>query len=189
LAGRPPCAVADGQGDRLARLPIGRAAALRGRGAIRQRHCQISEDDVVANQDIERAMVDQGWKVLTDAGFVGLVGPFFQMDTPTGPHFAFPTDARHHNLRGVLQGGALMTFADRVLGVTARALTHAARTATVQLNVQFIDAVQIGELVETRPTMLRATRSLMFMTTILTVGPRTVGSANGVWKKLAAPAG
>ncbi len=132
-------------------------------------------------------MLDGDWQIVTDEGFIGLIGPFYRRDTATGPQFRFPTDTRHHNLRGVLQGGALMTFADRVMGTTARALTQAQRTATVQLNVQFIDAVQIGEVVETAPVMLRATRQLVFMATTLTVGERTVATANGIWKQLAAP--
>jgi acyl-coenzyme A thioesterase PaaI-like protein len=84
----------------------------------------------------------------------------------------------------VLQGGALMTFADRVLGVTARHHTKAARTATVQLDVHFVDAVQIGETVQTVPHVVRATRSLVFMRCELMVGERVVGTAQGVWKLL-----
>ncbi len=132
-------------------------------------------------------MLDGDWQIVTDEGFIGLIGPFYRLDTPTGPHFRFPTDKRHHNLRGVLQGGALMTFADRILGTTARTLTHAQRTATVQLNVQFIDAVQIGETVEAAPIMLRATKQLVFMSTNLTVGEKLIATANGIWKKLAPP--
>ncbi len=132
-------------------------------------------------------MLDGNWEILTDEGFIGLIGPFYRLDTPEGPQFRFPTDQRHHNLRGVLQGGALMTFADRVLGTTARFLTQAPRTATVQMNMQFIDAVQIGEVVETMPVMVRATKQLVFMSCTLMVGERTVGVANGIWKKLAAP--
>jgi len=130
------------------------------------------------------SLLRQGWSVVTDEGFIGLIGPFFRLDTDTGPKFSFPTDARHHNLRGVLQGGALMTFADRCMGMAARAATQAARTATIQLNVQFIDAVQIGEMVETQPKLLRATRQMMFMETSLCVGERIVGAAQGVWKRL-----
>lgn len=134
-------------------------------------------------------MVEQGWNIITDEGFVGLIGPFWQKQTEGGLVFCFPTDARHHNLRGVLQGGALMTFADRVLGITTRMLTKAPRTATMQLDVQFIDAVQIGETVEARPRLLRATRNTAFLSSTLTVsdpggGERVVGNANGMWKLL-----
>jgi acyl-coenzyme A thioesterase PaaI-like protein len=129
-------------------------------------------------------MLDQGWNIITDEGFVGLIGPFWQRHDSNGLVFCFPTDSRHHNLRGVLQGGALMTFADRVLGMTTRMLTKAPRTATMQLDVQFIDAVQIGETVEARPALLRATRNTAFLSSTLTVGERVVGNANGMWKLL-----
>ena len=129
-------------------------------------------------------LLAEGWSVLTDEGFIGLVGPFYRRETHTGPEFCFPTDRRHHNLRGVLQGGALMTFADRIIGMTARHHTKATRTATVQLDVSFIDAVQIGEIVWSAPQMTRATRSLVFMRCELLVGERLVGTAQGVWKLL-----
>ncbi len=129
-------------------------------------------------------MVEQGWTIITDEGFIGLIGPFFYKTTEAGPLFCFPTDKRHHNLRGVLQGGALMTFADRVLGKTTRILTQAPKTATMQLDVQFIDAVQIGETVTAQPVLLRATRNTAFLSTTLVVGTRVVGNANGMWKLL-----
>ncbi len=137
---------------------------------------------MVENPDPHRKWMDAGWTVLTDEGFIGLIGPFLQKGAGADLHFAFPTDRRHSNLRGVLQGGALMTFADRTLGIAARAHARASRSATIQLDVHFADAVQLGEFVETRPRVIRATRQMVFMSTILTVGDRTVASANGVWK-------
>jgi acyl-coenzyme A thioesterase PaaI-like protein len=68
--------------------------------------------------------------------------------------------------------------------MTTRILTKAPRTATMQLDVQFIDAVQIGEIVEARPHLLRATRNTAFLASTLTVGDRVVGNANGMWKLL-----
>jgi len=56
--------------------------------------------------------------------------------------------------------------------------------ATVQLNVQFIDAVQIGEFVEARCRVVRRTRALVFMSGELVVGDRVVATATGVWKTL-----
>ncbi len=127
-------------------------------------------------------MEDDGWRLIADEGFIGLVGPFFQKGSGADLHFCFPTQTKHHNRRGVLQGGALATFIDKTLGITARAGAPAVLTATVQLDVHFIGAVQIGELVETRPRVVRATRHLVFVSADLTVGSRTVALANGVWK-------
>ena len=56
--------------------------------------------------------------------------------------------------------------------------------ATVQLDVHFIDAVQVGEFVECRAKVVRRTRSLVFMAAELVVGERVVATANGVWKTL-----
>lgn len=137
---------------------------------------------MTATPDVVRAMEAEGWSVITDDGFIGLIGPFLQRGSGDDLRFAFPTDARHRNLRGILQGGALMTFADRTLGITARAHTQGTKSATVQLDVHFADAVQLGEIVESRPRVIRATRQLVFMSTILTVQERVVASANGVWK-------
>ncbi len=134
--------------------------------------------------DLAATWQEEGWTPITDEGFIGLVGPFYQRETETGLEFRFPTDKRHHNLRGVLQGGALMTFADRVIGITARHHTKSTRTATVQLDVSFIDAVHIGEIVWTAPHVSRATRSLVFLRCELKVGERLVGTAQGVWKLL-----
>jgi len=138
--------------------------------------------------ELTRQMMEEGWTMLTDQGFIGLVGPFFQKGEGADLSFRFPTEDRHHNLRGVLQGGAMMTFADRVMGITARAAAKAMRSATVHLDVHFIDAVQIGELVETSPVVVRAAKQLVFMNAELTVGSRTVALATGIWKLLAPPA-
>jgi acyl-coenzyme A thioesterase PaaI-like protein len=138
--------------------------------------------------ELTRQLKAEGWTVLTDEGFIGLVGPFFQKGEGADLSYRFPTEDRHHNLRGVLQGGAMMTFADRVMGITARAAAKAPRSATVHLDVHFIDAVQIGELVETSPVVVRAAKQLVFMSAELTVGSRTVALATGIWKILAPPA-
>ena len=58
------------------------------------------------------------------------------------------------------------------------------RQATVQLDMHFIDAVQIGDFVEAKCTVVRRTRSLVFMAAELVVGDRVVATAKGVWKTL-----
>ena len=57
---------------------------------------------------------------------------------------------------------------------------------TVQLSTQFISPARIGDFVEGRAEVLRATRTVVFVRGLLTVGDRTVVSAEGVWKILGA---
>jgi uncharacterized protein (TIGR00369 family) len=128
---------------------------------------------------------DTEWQELPADGFIGLVGPFFAgpSDANTA-RFRFRAEPKHKNRRGVVQGGMIMTFADRALGTAARRNDPTVRQATVQLDVHFIDAVEIGETVEIACTILRRTRTLIFMDGIMTVGERMVATARGTWKLL-----
>lgn len=126
-----------------------------------------------------------GFIEMEDDGFIALVGPLYAgpVSAETG-HFRFLAQDKHRNLRGVVQGGMLMTFADRAMGITARQGDRRVRSATVQLDVHFVDAVRIGDLVEIECRVLRRTRSLIFMDGAMTVGGRLVATARGTWKLL-----
>ena len=126
-----------------------------------------------------------GWEAIADDGFIGLVGPIWQKSNGTGMQIAFLADPKHRNRRGLVHGGMIMTFADRALGMTARHATGNKPHATIQLDVHFVDAVQIGEFIEARAEVVRRTRSLIFMKADLVVGTRVVAAANGIWKILA----
>jgi acyl-coenzyme A thioesterase PaaI-like protein len=127
-----------------------------------------------------------GWEPYRDEGFIGLVGPFWMRRSGDGYRYAFMAEPKHHNRRGVVQGGMLMTFADRSMGMTCWNANERQPQATVQLDIHFIDAVQIGEFVEARCRVVRRTRSLVFMSGELVVGSRVVATASGVWKTLGA---
>jgi len=143
--------------------------------------------DMLREQEVIRELQAQGWVVFSDPGFISHAGPFFHKLREGGASYCFPTSDKHENRNGMLQGGALMTFVDRALGATARHLTDTAATVTVTLNLQFVDGVNIGETVEVSPTMVRATKQLIFMSGVFMVGERNVCVANGVWKKIAKP--
>jgi|SRR5579871_879528 len=125
-----------------------------------------------------------GWDRDDDQGFVGLVGPVWKRRSGETDRYAFLADPKHHNRRGVVHGGMLMTFADRALGRACRYANAHKPQATVQLDVHFIDAVKIGEFVEARCRVVRRTRVLMFASAELAVGTRVVATAKGVWKTL-----
>ncbi len=125
-----------------------------------------------------------GWEPYRDEGFIGLVGPFWTRRSGDSYRYAFLAEPKHHNRRGIVQGGLLMTFADRAMGMTCWYANERQPQATVQLDVHFIDAVQIGEFVEARCEVVRRTRSLIFMSAALVARSRVVATANGVWKTL-----
>jgi acyl-coenzyme A thioesterase PaaI-like protein len=84
----------------------------------------------------------------------------------------------------VVQGGMLMTFADRALGRNAWKAAGDRPVATIQFGMQFISAGRIGEFFEIRPEVVRRTSSLVFMRGELVAGLRVVATAAGIWKIL-----
>jgi len=125
-----------------------------------------------------------GFSVVEATGFIQLIGPMWQREVDGTLEFALVTEDKHHNRRGLVQGGVLMTFADRTCGMTARQVTGKQTMATVQLDTHFVESGKIGEILVSRPRVVRATRSLVFVSTEVTVDKRCIAMANGVFKIL-----
>ncbi len=78
----------------------------------------------------------------------------------------------------------MMTFADRTCGMTARHVSGKPTMATVQFDTHFVESGKIGEVLISKPRVVRATRSLVFITTEVTVDKRCIAMASGVFKIL-----
>ena len=125
-----------------------------------------------------------GWTIVETTGFLSLVGPLWQRIVNGEHEYALVAQDKHHNRNGLVQGGLLMTFADRACGMTARFVSGRPTMATVQLDVHFVDAGKIGEILMARPRVIRTTRSLVFVTAEVKANERTIITANGVFKIL-----
>jgi acyl-coenzyme A thioesterase PaaI-like protein len=82
-----------------------------------------------------------GWEAMDDPGFIGLVGPVFRRACGEHDEYGFRADPKHANMRHVVQGGMLMTFADRAFGRTAWQAAGRG-VATVQFDMQFVSAAR-----------------------------------------------
>ena len=129
-----------------------------------------------------------GWKIVETSGFLHLIGPLWQRVVDGTHEYALATEDKHHNRRGLVQGGVMMTFADRTCGMTARYVSGKEFMATVQLDTHFVEAGKVGDILISRPRVVRSTRSLIFMSTEVTVDGRCIVMANGVFKILKGPA-
>ena len=125
-----------------------------------------------------------GWTIVETTGFIHLVGPLWQRVVNGEHEYALVAQDKHHNRRGLVQGGVLMTFADRSCGMTARFVSGRPMLATVQMDTHFVEAGKIGEVLISKPRVVRLTRSLIFMTTEVTAGERCIATASGVFKIL-----
>jgi acyl-coenzyme A thioesterase PaaI-like protein len=126
----------------------------------------------------------EGWKIVETSGFLHLSGPLWERLVDGELEFALITEDKHHNRRGLVQGGVLMTFADRTCGITARHVSGKPTLATVQLDTHFVESGKIGEVLISKPHVVRSTRSLIFITTEVTVDKRCIAMASGVFKIL-----
>jgi acyl-coenzyme A thioesterase PaaI-like protein len=125
-----------------------------------------------------------GWTIVETTGFLHLVGPLWQRLVDGAHEYALVAQDKHHNRRGLVQGGVLMTFADRTCGMTARYVSGRPMLATVQMDTHFVEAGKIGETLISKPHVVRSTRSLIFITTEITVDKRCIAMASGVFKIL-----
>ena len=125
-----------------------------------------------------------GWSIVETSGFLHLIGPLWTRFVNGEHEYALITEDKHHNRRGLVQGGVLMTFADRTCGITARHVSGKPTLATVQLDTHFVETGKIGEVLISRPHVVRSTRSLIFITTEVTVDKRVLAMASGVFKIL-----
>ncbi len=130
-------------------------------------------------------MTAAGWEVMQDDGFIDLVGPMWHRQIEGVHEYAIIAEGKHRNRRGLVQGGLLMTLADRSSGMAARLASGSDNLATVQMDTHFIDAGRIGDLLVSRPRVVRSTKSLVFTSTELSVDGRCIILAHGVFKIVA----
>jgi uncharacterized protein (TIGR00369 family) len=128
-----------------------------------------------------------GWEIVNNTAFGELVGPIWRHEGGGRLRFGFVVARKHLNRAGNLHGGMLMTLADQAMAMTARTVTGGKRHATIELNIQFVGAVRLGEFIEAHGEVVRATRSVVFMQAKMFVGERVVATTNGIWKILGEP--
>jgi acyl-coenzyme A thioesterase PaaI-like protein len=127
-----------------------------------------------------------GWTMQERAGFSALVGPIWARQEEAGLAYGFLAEAKHANVRGVVHGGMLMTFADQALGRLVSETVGRKPIATIQLDTHFLAPARPGDFVEAHGTVTRRTRSVVFVEGALTVKGHPVSRSYGIWKVLKA---
>lgn len=119
--------------------------------------------------------------------FGRLLGPIHERPEEGGA-FArgLRIEDRHTNLGGVVHGGVLMSFADVVLGTVS--YRHAGRPgASIRMVSDFVAPARVGDWLEGRGAVTKATRSIVFAAGELTVDGRTILTMAGTYKLLGEP--
>ena len=132
-----------------------------------------------------QAGVPDGWAVMPTKAFGTHVGPFYRPEGGGTELVGFVADERHGNKRGVVHGGMIATAFDVALGNASWAAAGQRPSATVQLNVHYLGAVRLEDFAEIAVTIVKTTRTLVFIRGVMTVRGEAVAAADGVWKILA----
>jgi uncharacterized protein (TIGR00369 family) len=136
---------------------------------------------------VSERLIAEGWKSREMVGYTRHVGPLWVRQSEGVTAFGLEVADIHLNRRGHLHGGMLATLADNSLAWLVVAAVPGRPVATIQLNVHFIGPARLGDFVEARGEIVKATRSLVFVRGRFTVGKAIIGEADGIWKILDEP--
>ena len=126
-----------------------------------------------------------GWRIWSGDPYELHSGPFYYRQGEGGAAIcAFRAEAKHMNGSGAMHGGALLTFADYALFcIGAEALADCG-SVTASLNAEFIDAAQVGEVIEARGEVIRAAASLVFIRGLISTAGRPLMNFSAIVKKV-----
>ncbi len=122
---------------------------------------------------------------ISRGGFNRFVGPFYKLGEPGQDGFyryGFVAADRHMNAAGSVHGGMLMTFMDVAMSRTTRLAAGARSLSTVSMSCDFVGPGRLGDLIEARVRVVRASRSFVFMSGEAVAGERPLMNATGLWK-------
>ena len=101
-------------------------------------------------------------------------------------HYEFTVEVKeiHLNTGKIAHGGFLSTIADTGMGTAAHRVAGDRRCVTINLDVKFISAGQLGDKLKGKVEILKKTKTLVFINCKISNDKEIVVSASGTWKIL-----
>ena len=101
-------------------------------------------------------------------------------------HYEFIVEVKemHLNTSKIANGGFLSTIADTGMGTAAHRVAGDRRCVTINLDVKFISAGQLGDKLKGKVEILKKTKTLVFINCKISNDKEIVVSASGTWKIL-----
>ena len=126
----------------------------------------------------------QDWHDIPDGcAFAGLIGPVQRRAKDQQWVYGLRILPCHMNSAGVMHGGLMTAFIDESVGSMIAELSGR-RHVTLQLNTNFLQAVQLGEFIEVDCEPFQSTTSMTFVQGRVLAGPRTVATMNAIFKAI-----
>ncbi|MFM6992840.1 MAG: PaaI family thioesterase [Rhodoferax sp.] len=132
------------------------------------------------------AGVPEGFKPRNlGGGFMGVNGPIYFRKFEGGIQLGFRVEERHCNPMGVCHGGMIATFADMVCATGGHATSEAAKNRflpTISLQLDYMAPARLGSWVQGSASVLRATRSMLFLHGLVTADGEPAARISGIFK-------
>ncbi len=98
--------------------------------------------------------------------------------------FKTTINKNHLNAAGITHGGFIAALVDAGVGTAAHRSADKCPCVTISLELKFISAVKLDQVLIGRAKVQKKTKSLIFLTCELSVANKIVATASGVWKIL-----
>jgi len=121
----------------------------------------------------------------TNRGFMKHLGGLeLKQISDTQYEFIVEVKEMHLNTGKIAHGGFLSTIADTGMGTAAHRVAGDRRCVTINLDMKFISAGQLGDKLKGDVKILKKTKTLVFINCEISNDKEIVVSASGTWKVL-----
>jgi len=121
----------------------------------------------------------------TNQGFMKYLGGLdLKRINDTEYEFSLEVKEIHLNTGKIAHGGFLSTIADTGMGTAAHQVAGDRRCVTINLDLKFITAAQLGERLNGKVKILKKTKTLVFINCEISNAKDIIVSASGTWKIL-----
>ena len=121
----------------------------------------------------------------TNKGFMKHLGGLeLKQISDTQYEFIVEVKEMHLNTGKIAHGGFLSTIADTGMGTAAHRVAGDRRCVTINLDMKFISAGQLGDKLKGDVKILKKTNALVFISCEISNSSDIVTSASGTWKIL-----
>ena len=111
-------------------------------------------------------------------------GVLFKTISENEYQFKTTINENHLNAAGITHGGFIAAIVDAGAGTAAHRSANSSPCVTISLDLKFISAVKLGQILLGNTKIQKKTKTMVFLTCELTVEDRIVATASGVWKIL-----
>ena len=121
----------------------------------------------------------------TKKGFMQNIGDLsFNKISDSNFEFSIKVLESFLNTGGIAHGGFIATIADTGMGNAAHIAAGNKRCVTINLDIKFISAAKLQEILKGRVKILKKTKTLVFINCEISNDKEIVVSASGTWKIL-----